>query len=121
MAESKTYYLWSTLYNGGETEAMVTAAGVNRRVVLSRNVLQPGEKVTREKLGASEAQWDEWVDTGVVRPYAFPKDLDPSSNESPMDFLRRQIREGAISEEERLLAAVEGSTSDEETLVKAQK
>lgn len=110
------YYLWSRYQNGGETETVRTPNGGERNVVTSRNVLPAGEKVTKAKLGVDDAGWDALVEAGVVRPYEFPE-MPAGSTDSPMTFLQRKINEAATSEEERLVAAVQGITSNEATLV----
>jgi len=117
------FYLWSPMRNGGETKVVHDPTGRERTVVSSRNILQPGEKVTKEKLTAEssdpDAQWKEYVDGGVVRNYPYPKDLTTASLESPVEHLQRTIREAATSEEERLSALVTTVGTTDENLVTA--
>ena len=112
---SETYYLWSPVQDGGETKLVPLPTGGERSVVVKRNVVPVGSKVTQEKLGADDALWNEWVDGGVVRTYPYP-DMPAGSTDSPLVFLQKQLNEAANSEEERLTALVAGATTDEEAL-----
>jgi hypothetical protein len=114
------FHLWSPMRNGGKVETVKDPLGRDRLVVSERNVLPAGKKVTQSELKASDEQWVEWVDGGVVRNYPYPE-MPAGSTDSPMTFLQRKINEAATSEEERLTAAVTGATSDEERLVEAAK
>jgi hypothetical protein len=113
-----TFYLWSNYQNGGETTTVRTPNGGDRNVVLSRNVLPAGEKVTQAKLEADDAEWEALIEAGVVREYPFP-DMPAGSLDSPLVHLQKQINQAAESEEERLMAQVTGATVNEEAMVAA--
>jgi len=116
MAES--WYLWSNYQNGGETDEVRTPNGGTRNVVLSRNLLPAGTKVSKSDLDVDDEGWDALVEAGVVRNYAYP-DMPAGSSDSPLVFLQKKINEAAESEEERLTAQVQGATTSEESLVAA--
>lgn len=112
MAE-ETMYAWTPILAGGEVKTVKGPGGVERNVVQSRNRIAVGEKVDKAMLleGSMnpDADWDAYVESGAIRPYPFPEGLDASSTESPLDYLRRQLREAAeaeVSEEQQLLLAV---------------
>lgn len=112
---SETWYLWSPVYDGGETQEVSLPTGGTRSVITKRNVTPVGTKVTQEKLGADDDLWNEWVDGGVVRQYPYP-DMPAGSTDSPLVFLQKQLNAAANSEEERLTALVAGATTTEEAL-----
>lgn len=114
-----SFYLWTPMRNGGETIDAPTPTGGTRRVVQSRNIIEVGTKVTQKDLDATDEQWMEWVDGGSIRSYPFPPDLSPTSTDSPLVHLQKKVKRAAQSEEERLMAAVEGATTTEESLVEA--
>lgn len=92
----ESYYAWSELRLGGESELVENATGVKRRIVQSRDVVQPGEKVSKadlKKRGVSDAEWDAWVEGGVVRAYPMPK-MPEGSTQSPTDFVMESLRTG---------------------------
>ena len=114
---AETYYLWSRYQNGGETDEVRTPNGGTRNVIVSRNVLPAGEKVTQDKLGLDDANWEALIEGGVVRTYPFPDDIPAGSTDSPIVHLQRKINEAATSEEERLVGMVTGVTSNDAQLV----
>ncbi len=127
MAED-TMYAWTPILAGGETKEVKGPGGVVRNIILNRNRIEVGEKVDKATMteGSSnpDADWDAFVESGAIRPYPFPKDLDPNSTESPIDFLRRQLREAAETqldeEQQLLLAAGQGAVISDEDLVAVQ-
>lgn len=116
--ESGSGYLWSPMRNGGEFMMVPNSLGGERKVVTERNILPVGKKVTKKELEASDEQWEEWVLSGVIRDYEYPE-MPAGSSESPLTFLQRKINEASQSEEERLVAAVQGATSSDEALAAA--
>jgi hypothetical protein len=117
------YYAWSRIRNGGETDSVTDPLGRDRKVVLNRNVIEAGSEVKPSDVGGEDT-FDDMVEAGVLRPYPFPKDYPMDSNESPVDFLRRRMREAAeanMSEEQQLLMATgQGAILDTEQLVASQ-
>jgi len=69
---SKSYYAWSDLYAGGETEERLMANKQMRTVVLSRNIIRRGEKVTQSGLKLNDDEWDALIAGGSIRPYPVP-------------------------------------------------
>jgi hypothetical protein len=114
--KSGSGHLWSPMRNGGEVKMVPTVTGVERAVVTSRNIIAVGEKVTKKQLDASDEQWAEYVEAGVVRDYPYPN-IPAGSTDSPLTFLQKKINQAANSEEERLVAMVTGITASEEELV----
>lgn len=112
------FFLWTPMRNGGETMPVSTPNGGTRTVIKERNVLEVGKKVTQSELEASDEQWVEWVDGGSIRSYEYP-DMPANSTDSPLVFLQKKINEIAQSEEERLVALVQGASSTDEQLAKA--
>lgn len=110
------YYLWSPVQDGGETKLVPLPTGGERSVVVKRNVVPVGTKVTQTKLGVEDDLWNQWLDGGVVRTYPYP-DMPDGSTDSPVVFLQKQLNAAANSEEERLTALVAGATTTEENLV----
>lgn len=119
----RTLYAWSPIRNGGEVITVTDPQGRERRVVSERNIIPVGSKVTAKDVGG-EGTLEEMVEAGSVRPYPYPTDLDPASFESPVNFLRRSLREAAeaeMSEEQQLLMATgQGAVVSDEALVEAQ-
>ena len=109
------FYAWSNISNGGDVMIVTDPLGRERKVVSERNVIPAGDEVSQGDLDASDEQWAEWVDGGVVRSYPFP-DIPAGSTDSPVVHLQKQIAQAAESEEERMVAAVTG-TSPEHVLV----
>lgn len=68
-----TWTAWSDLLYGGETETRTRADGRDYKVVLNRNRLARGEKVTKKEIGVSDEEWDHLVETGSIRPYPLPE------------------------------------------------
>ena len=92
------WYAWSDLYLGGE----YTEARDGRRVVTKRNVVAAGTKVSKaslkvsddgEERALSDAEWDEFVDAGSVRPYPMPK-MPEDYPGSPSQFVLEKMRAG---------------------------
>jgi hypothetical protein len=119
MAETKSWWLWSNYQNSGETDTVRTPNGGERNVVLSRNVLPAGTKVTKSQLEVDDAGWDALVEGGVVRNYPFPDDIPAGSTDSPVVHLQKKLAAAAQSEEERLVAEVQGVVTSEEGLTEA--
>lgn len=95
MAESK-YYAWSELRLGGESTIHESATGVRRRIIDSRNVVQPGEQVNKadlKKLGATDEDWEAFLAGGSIRDYPMPK-MPEGSQQSPNDFVLEKLRSG---------------------------
>lgn len=101
MADQKMY-AWTTIYNGGETE-MVR----DRKIIHSRNVINPGDSVSQSGLKCSDAEWEALVAGGSVRPYAFPK-IPEGFDGSPSDFIIGQMRDedGEVSQDMLLALAM---------------
>lgn len=120
---AETHYAWSRIRAGGEVEAVTDPIGRERKVVSSRNIIMPGEPVSAKDVGGQET-FDQMVEAGSIRPYPYPKDLSLTSTESPVNFLRRQLREAAeaeLSEEQQLMLATgQGAVVTDEDLVAAQ-
>jgi hypothetical protein len=99
MAETKSWWLWSNYQNSGETDTVRTPNG--------------GE------LEVDDAGWDALVEGGVVRNYPFPDDIPAGSTDSPVVHLQKKLAAAAQSEEERLVAEVQGVVTSEEGLTEA--
>lgn len=127
MAE-ETMYAWTPILAGGESQEVRMPNGATRTVISKRNRIAVGSKVSKDDLTAESADpdrdWEAYIESGAIRPYEFPADLDPNSTESPINFLRRSLREAAeaeVSEEQQLLMAVgRGAVVSDEDLVAAQ-
>lgn len=89
------YYAWSQI-KGGTADKPVNIAR--------------GEKVTKDTLGVTDADWKALVDSGAVRDKEFPAPKDYEG--SVIDYLRDKLQEAqsmsAVDEEEAAseLAAV---------------
>lgn len=95
MAESK-YYAWSTLYIGGESEVRQNASSIGRKIVVSRNIVNVGDPVTKadlKKMGATDEDWEAFLAGGSVRDYPYPK-MPEGSQQSPNDFVLEKLRTG---------------------------
>jgi hypothetical protein len=120
---AETYYAWSPIRAGGETDVVVDPLGRERRIIKSRNLIDVGEKVTADDIAeGDEDEFQAFIDSGAVRPYPYP-DVD-NDVEPPVEFLRRRIREQAevaMNEEEQLLmAAGMGAVISDQDLVELQ-
>ena len=73
---SDTFYVWSDLYNGGESKERKNANGSTVRIIESRNIIPRGEKITQSDLGVSDEEWDNLVSSGSIRPYPLPDGAD---------------------------------------------
>ena len=110
----KSYYAWSELRLGGESEMHLSATGVSRKIVVSREVVQPGEKVTKADLtkrGLTDEDWEAFLEGGSIREYPMPK-MPASATQSPTDFVLSQLREGItddIPQETAMALALGGS------------
>lgn len=111
------HYLWSNLYDGGETDTVRTPNGGERNVILSRNIKTVGDEIS-ESDASSKEEWEAWLEAGVARPYKYP-DMPAGSTDSPVVHLQKQLAEAASSQEELLTAQVAGVTSSEEQMVEA--
>jgi hypothetical protein len=128
MADEQTMYAWTPIYAGGEAKEIKGPGGVVRNIISNRNVIPVGSEVTIEDLCADapdpEREFQAYVESGAIRPYEFPKDLDPNSTESPIEFLRRQLREAAeveLDEEQQLLLATgQGAVVTDQQLAESQ-
>ena len=89
---AKSYYAWSDLYSGGETEERAMANRQYRTVVLSRNVTPRGEKVTQAGLKVSDEEWQALLDGGSVRAYPVPEEA--SDYVSPASAAVSRITKG---------------------------
>jgi hypothetical protein len=95
MAENK-YYAWSELRLGGESTIHESATGVRRRIIDSRNVIMPGEEVTKadfKKFGATDDDWEAFIAGGSIRDYPMPE-MGEGSLQSPNDFVLEKLRTG---------------------------
>jgi hypothetical protein len=95
MADQK-YYAWSELRLGGESELVMSATGVGRRIIQSRDVVRPGEEVTKadlKKRGLTDDEWDTWIEGGSIRTYPMPE-MPANSNQSPSEFVLEGLRQG---------------------------
>lgn len=90
-----TFYAWSDLMYGGETEMRDRADGRSYRVVLSRNVKTRGEKVTQKELGLDDELWDALVESGSVRPYPLPEESDGYVSPTQA-IVNRLFRDGEV-------------------------
>ena len=92
----ETYYAWSELRLGGTSEIAKSATGAERRVITSREVVMPGEKVTKadlKKRGATDEDWEAMLAGGSIRNYPMPK-MPEGSTQSPTDFVMESLRTG---------------------------
>lgn len=94
------YYAWGPI-KGGTAEDPVT--------------IERGDTVTKDKLGVSDADWNEFVQSGAIRDKEFPA---PKGYEgSVIDYLREKLEEAqamsAVDVEEVTseLAAVSAGTT----------
>jgi hypothetical protein len=113
-----SYYAWSDLYYGGETEQRERADGRSYKVVMSRNIKRRGEKVTQKELGLNDEQWDAAVEGGSIRPYPVPEEA--SEWVSPTQaIINRLYRDGEVDPNQLLEMSLQNppalSTSDVDT------
>lgn len=84
---TKTYYAWSLIDFGAEHDEN------DRKLILTRNVIKVGQKVTPSDLGFEnykDPRWRELVDAGSIRDYQLPEDLrDP--NTSPQKIVSARL------------------------------
>jgi len=71
-----TFYAWSDIYAGGESEKREAAGGRLVKVINKRNIIRRGEKVTQAKLGVEKEEFDALVASGSVRAYPLPEGAD---------------------------------------------
>lgn len=96
------FYAWSPI-KGGTADKPVTIAR--------------GDKVTKDALGVSDADWNAMVEAGAIREKEFPAPSDYDG--SVIDWLREKLQEAtsmsAVDEEEVAseLAAVQESQTPE--------
>jgi len=81
-------YAWSTIYNGGESQE----GRDGRKIIMKRNVVEAGSEVTKSKLGVSDEEWNAWIESGTIRPYPFPKNMQ--DGESPASAVMRALTRG---------------------------
>lgn len=81
-------YAWSTIYNGGKSQE----GRDGRKLIMSRNIIEAGETVTKAKLDVSDDQWDELIASGSVRPYPLPANMN--EGESPSSAVMRSLTGG---------------------------
>lgn len=92
----ETYYAWSELRLGGESQIVESATGVKRKIIQSREVVMPGEKVTKadlKKRGATDEDWEAFLAGGSVRNYPMPE-MPEGSTQSVTDFVMDSLRGG---------------------------
>jgi hypothetical protein len=65
-----------------------------------------GDKVTPKDLGTDSDGFQEYVNSGAVRPYPYPDMPKTANPSSPLDFMRNEITKGQEDEEARLQAAM---------------
>lgn len=76
-------YAWTRITNGGKANKIPVAGGRGERyVVESRNVVSEGSEVTQADIGVDDAQWQEWIDRGVLRSYPKPEGTDDYTSAS---------------------------------------
>ena len=81
-------FAWTTIYNGGKSKE----GRDGRKIIMERNIIEPGAEVTKAKLGVSDDEWEALVASGSVRPYQLPSNM--RSNESPADAVMRALTGG---------------------------
>jgi hypothetical protein len=108
-------FAWTTIYNGGKSKE----GRDGRKIIMERNVIEPGEEISQAKMKCSDDEWEALVAGGSVRPYPLPKDM--RENESPAAAVVRALTkgQGEISQDmlmELALAHPQGSfaNADEE-------
>lgn len=74
--KSGEYYAWSDLYGGGEVEQREAPGGRLVKVVMSRNIINRGEKVTQAQLKVEDDEWENLLAGGSVREYPIPDGAD---------------------------------------------
>lgn len=84
-----SFYAWSNIHHGGETEMRPRQNNMMMKVVTERNVVAHGEKVTQAELGVTDEEWEGLIDSGSVRPYPVPEGTDEytSPHKAVMDTL----------------------------------
>ena len=95
------YYAWSDIYNGGKTEDVTSPTGQVKHVVVERNVTPRGSAVTKSKLGVSDADWDRFIENGVIRSYPVPDEADEYV--SPTQAVLRRLSQGGELNQDMLL------------------
>lgn len=79
------YYAWSTFRLGVNEWGQVT------------ETLDPGEEVTKDKLGVSDEEWQSLIDSGSIRTDEYPSDLPPGVSPAKAPKPKRE-EESAIRE-----------------------
>ncbi len=82
------YFAWSTIYNGGESKE----GRDGRKLIMKRNIIEPGTEVTKSKLGLSDEEWDTMIDGGSIRTYPLP---EMDEGESPANAVMRRLTRGS--------------------------
>lgn len=93
------FYVWSDIYNGGETKEVTTSKGLTMTVVESRNVIQRGEEITKAKSKLSDVEWDEKVANGSIRTYPLPDEADEYTSPTQAVLRRLSTGEGEINQD----------------------
>lgn len=79
-----TYYAWSEIIYGAEHDE------TDPKLILGVKSVKPGEKVDAKMIGVSEEEFERMVETGSIRNYPFPKELqDPTA--SPNQLIAQQL------------------------------
>lgn len=110
------FYAWTTIYNGGEVKTVK-----DRKIIVSRNVIEPGTEVSKAKLKVSDEDWDALVAGGSVRPYKFPK-MDSGFAGSPAEFIMSQLRKGEeeVSQDVLIGLAMSGNEEEEDSATESE-
>jgi hypothetical protein len=82
------YYAWSRILLEPERDPN------DRNVVLKQRYVMPGEQVDAAKLGLTESQFQELVDSSAVREMRYP-DIPKGYTGSPIDWFREQAKQAA--------------------------
>lgn len=82
------YYVWGTLYNGGDIKMIK-----DRKIIVKRNIIEPGQEITQSKLKCSDEDWDALIEGGSVRDYPYP-DIPVTFPGSPAEFIMHELRQG---------------------------
>jgi len=98
---AKTYYVWSALYNGGDTKELKRPDGRVATVVEKRNIIAVGEKVTQASLKIDDDAWQALIDGGSVRSYPLPEEANELV--SPAQAAVQRITKGGEVDTDMLL------------------
>ena len=98
---AKTYYVWSAIYNGGDTREIKRPDGRVAVVVEKRNIVPVGEKVTQAQLKMTDEEWQHLIDGGSVRSYPLPEEANEYM--SPAQAAINRISKGGEVDTDMLL------------------